>query len=533
MSNNQVTHAENIKKQVNIVPVIMALLIIVSLCIYLVVDPTRADAGIASFKNAAINILSPFYLWLGIAVVGYLLFFVFSKYGSIRLGDEKVEYSTFSWIVMMFCAGMGSSLLYWSVLEWIYYYSAPPLGAPPFSQLAAELSMVYGNFHWSITAWAFFAVGAVPLAQRYYVRKKPGLSLTACCERVIGEKNAKGTMGKIIEIIFIFGILGGHSTTLAFGVPMLCSCFAKLTGMEVSFGMQIGMMLFVTVIFIVSSWIGLEKGLKNLCNWNAYFAIALALFVLVFGPTLFEIKALTNSLAYMFQNFLYMSLWTDPVGNSGFPESWTAFYWAWWLGLGPWMWIFTTKISKGRTIREMILGMVICGSLGCWLYFGTISPTGLFQQLNGNLDLVALLKTEGATGAIVAFISSMPTGNFFVFAWLIVGIMFLATTMDSSSYTLAAATTKNLKENEHPDRKFKMFWALLLTTVPLSFMFANASLTSLQSLAILTALPIGVLTIFVMISGYLYAKEDFGHLSSSEMFALRMQQEKNASSKTA
>ena len=509
----------NVKRQINIFPVALALIIIACLCAYLVINPTGADSTIAKIKTAAINVLTPFYLWIGVASVAYLLYFVFSKYGNIRLGDEKPQFSTFSWIVMMFCAGMGSSLLYWSALEWIYYYSAPPMGAQPFSQLAAELSMVYGNFHWSITAWAFFAVGAVALAQRFYVRKQPGLSLTLCCERVIGEKNAKGAMGQIIEVIFVFGILGGHCTTLAFGVPMLCTCFAFLTGLPDNFTMQICMMLFVTLIFIVSSWVGLEKGMKNLCDWNAYFALGLASFVLIFGPTMFEIKALTNSLGYMFQNFLYMSLWSDPIANGGFPEGWTAFYWAWWLGLGPWMWIFTTKISKGRTMREMILGMVICGSLGCWFYFGTVSAFGLSQQLSGNLDLVSILKEQGATKAIVALVSSLPIGNIIVGLWLVVGIMFLATTMDSSSYTLAAAATKNLGEDEHPARSFKMFWSLLLATVPLSFMYANASLTSLQSLAILTAVPIGFLTIVSMISGYLYAKEDFGHLSAAEMFA--------------
>ncbi len=508
------------KKQINFLPVILALVIIAVLCVSLVVNPIGADAAISDIKTKAVNVLSPFYLWLGIGGVVYLAYFAFSKYGNIRFGAEKPQYSTFSWIVMMFCAGMGSSLLYWSALEWIYYYSAPPMGAAPFSQLAAELSMTYGNFHWSITAWALYAVGAVSLAQRYYVRKKPGLSLTACCERVIGEKNANGVMGKVIEIIFIFGILGGHSTTLAFGVPMLCNNLAALIGVPVSFGMQVGMMLFVTLIFIVSSWIGLEKGLKNLSDWNAYFAIGLAAFVLIFGPTMFQIKSLTNSLGYMFQNFIHMSLWTDPVGNSGFPEGWTAFYWAWWLGLGPWMWIFTTKISKGRTMKEMILGMVICGSLGCWFYFGTVSSFGLYQQLNGNLDLVSILQNEGPTNAITALVSSLPMGKVILAIWLLVGIMFLATTMDSSSYTLATGTTKNLSTNDHPARSFKMFWAFLLTAVPLAFMFAKASLTALQSLAILTAVPIGFLTILTMISGYLYAKEDFGHLTSAEIIQM-------------
>ena len=516
---NATTSVAGAKKQINIIPVALVLVIMAALCVYLVVDPVKADAGISAFKTSAVNVLTPFYLWLGIVVVAYLAYFAFSKYGNIRFGDEKPEYSTFSWVVMMFCAGMGSSLLYWSALEWAYYYSGPPLGAPAFSQVAAELSMVYGNFHWSITAWAFFAVGAVPLALRFYIKKQPGLSLTACCDRVIGEKHANGIVGKAIEIVFVFGILGGHCTTLAFGVPMLCSCFSYLTGIPVTFAMNVGMMMFVTMIFIASSWVGLEKGLKNLSDWNAYCALALAAFVLVFGPTMFEIKALTNSLAYMFQNFLYMSLWSDPIANGGFPEGWTAFYWAWWLGLGPWMWIFTTRISKGRTMRQMILGMVFCGSMGCWFYFGTVSAYGLHQQLSGALDTVKILNEQGATTAIVSLVASLPIGDIIVGFWLIVGILFLATTMDSSSYTLDTAATKNLGTNDHPDRSFKMFWSFLLASVPLAFMFANASLKSLQSLAILTAVPIGFLTLIAMYAGYLYARDEFGHLSGAEMFA--------------
>lgn len=507
----------NQKKEINKIPIILVMVIIFALCITLVMNPVEAGNAIAEFKTSITKILSPFYLWLGVAVVAYLAYFSFSKYGNIRFGGEKPEYRTFSWIVMMFCAGMGSSMMYWAALEWIYYYSAPPMGAEPFSKMAAELSMVYGNFHWSITAWAMFAVGAVALAQRYYIRKKPGLSLTACVDNIIGEKAAKGTVGKIIEIIFVFGILGGHATTLAFGVPMLCDNFSVLTGIPVSFTMQVIMMLLVTLIFIASSWVGLEKGLKNLSDYNAYIAIALALFVLVAGPTMFQIKSITNSLGYMFQNYLHMSLWTDYVGNSGFPEAWTSFYWAWWLGLGPWMWVFTTRISKGRTMREMILGMVICGSLGCWLYFGTVSSFGLYQQLNGHLDLINVMKTLGPDRAVSSLVLSLPLGKIVLAVWFIVGIVFLATTMDSSSYTLAAATTKNLQAGEDPDRMFKMFWSFLLIAIPLAFMFAKASLTALQSLAVLTAVPIAFLAILSMISGYKYAKEDFGDLTAKEI----------------
>lgn len=508
---------ENKKQEINVLPIAVVLTFVFLLCILLILRPIEAGQAIANFKTSITQILSPFYLWLGFAVVIYLGFFSFSKYGNIRFGGEKPEYSTFSWIVMMFCAGMGSSMMYWAAIEWIYYYSAPPMGVEPFSVLAGELSLVYGNFHWSITAWALYAVGAVALAQRYYIRKRPGLSLTGCVDNIIGEKAAKGVWGKIIDIIFVFGILGGHATTLAFGVPMLCNNFSALTGINVSFTMQVVMMLLVTLIFVASSWIGLEKGLKNLSDYNAYIAIALAIFVLVFGPTLFQIKSLTNSLGYMFQNFIHMSLWTDFIRGGGFPEAWTSFYWAWWLGLGPWMWVFTTRISKGRTMREMILGMVICGSLGCWLYFGTIGSFGFYQQMHGNLDLINILKTQGGESAISALVLSLPFGKILLAVWFIVGIVFLATTMDSSSYTLAASTTKNLEVGADPARWFKMFWSGILISTPLAFMFAKASLTALQSLAVLTAVPIAFLTIIAMFSGWKYAKEDFGELSIKEI----------------
>lgn len=505
------------KQKVNVVPIAIVLIFILALCIVLVTNPEGAGAAIATVKTSAINILSPFYQWLGIAVIVYLGYFSFSKYGNIRLGKERAEYSTFSWVVMMFCAGMGSSMLYWSALEWIYYYSAPPMGVPAFSTMAAELSMVYGNFHWSITAWCFYAVGAVSLALRFYIKKKPGLTLTDCCEGAIGEKRAKGLLGKVIEVIFVFGLLGGLATTLALGVPMICDNFSVLTGIPNSFSLNVAVILLVTVIFALSSWIGLEKGMKNLSNWNAYAAIALALFFLIAGPTIFQIKSLTNSLGYMFQNFLHMSLWTDFVADGGFPEAWTSFYWAWWLSLGPWMWVFATKVSKGRTIRQMILGMVAFGSAGCWMYFGTVSSYGLFQQISGNVDLVNIMSTQGAEAAISAMLLSLPWGKVILVIWMIVATLFLATTMDSASFTLAAATTKNLGQNDNPSKLLRLFWALVLTAVPLSFMFADAPLTALQSLAVMTAVPIAFLAILSMISGIKYAKEDFGRHTAAEI----------------
>lgn len=496
-------------QRIDIWPIVAVFAAIAALCVYLVVNP-NAPTAISAFRGSVIKVLCSFYLWLGFAVVLFLGFFVFTKYGSIKLGGGKPEFSTFSWLVMMFCAGMGSSLLYWACIEWAYYYSGPPMGAKPFSQYAAELCAAYPLFHWTITAWGLFTVGAVALGYRYYIKKKPGLSLTLCCERTIGEKAASGWLGKVVDVIFIFGIFGGLACTLAFGVPMLCDNLAKLTGISNGFGLKVGMVIFVSLVFFASSYLGLEKGLKNLCDWNAYFAIALSVFVLIVGPTMFIISSTTNGIGYMLQHFIYMSLWTDPIGKSGFPEGWTSFYWAWWLALGPWMWIFEVKVSKGRTIREMILGIIGAGSIGAILYFGIIGNYGLYLQVNNITDFVAVLNNQGATAAITSLIHSLPMGTLILAIFMIVGIMFLATTLDSASWTLAAATTKNLGETEEPPRGYRMFWSIMLALVPLAFMFAKADLNALQTLAILTAVPIAILCILSMISAIQYVKEDYG-----------------------
>lgn len=504
------------KARIDILPIIATFAIILTLFVSLIINPAGVSGTIANMKTNVANVMSPAFLWLGLIVVIFLVCIAFSKYGNIRLGKEKPEYGTFAWVVMMFCAGMGTSLLYWAGLEWMYYYSAPPMGAEPFSKAAAELSMVYGNFHWSITAWSLYAVGAVALAYRYYVRKKPGLTLTGCCERALGDRLSKGLLSKIIEIMFVFGLLAGLASTLAFGVPMIANNIFTLTGIPDDFRMNVILIIVITVIFAFSTWTGLSKGMQFLSTWSAYIGIALALFVLIAGPTLFEIKSLTNSLGYMFQNFLHMSLWTDFVGGSGFPESWTAFYWAWWLSLGPWMWIFIAKISRGRTLRQMILGVVLAGSAGCWLYFGTLSSYGLYQQLNG-LDLIGIMNTESAPAALSAMLQSLPFGKIFIVVWAIVGVGMLATTMDSAAYTLAAATTKNLGQDEHPARFLKMFWAIMLTLVPLGYMFANAPMEALQGLAVLCATPIAICAILSIVSAIRYVREDYGKKSAQEI----------------
>ncbi|PAB57969.1 BCCT family transporter [Anaeromicrobium sediminis] len=508
--------ATAIRRSIDFVSVSISFLVVLLLGSWLIFKPDSAVETIGAVKASTVKVLSPFYLWLGLGCLVYLLYFSFSKYGHIRFGNGKPEFNTFSWLVMMFCAGMGSSMMLWSVVEPLYYVSGPPLGAEPFSAKAYELAGTYGIFHWTFTAWGLFAVGAIPLCYRFYILKKPGLSLSAACEGVLGDK-ISGPIGKIIEIIVVFGILGGHGTTLVLGIPMIQNNVANLFGLPDTLATGMILIGIVTALFMTSSWLGLDKGMKNLSDWNAYAAIALAVYFLTVGPTLFQINLFTNAIAFMSNNFLSMSLWTDPVNQGGFPEGWTSFYWAWWLALGPWMWIFTTRISRGRTLRQVMLGMLIAGSAGCMLYFGAIGGYTLDLQLGGELDLVASLAEYGQPQTITNLVLTLPLGKIILFVWALIAIVFLATTLDSSSYTLAATTTKGLCEGEHPARMFKLFWAIMLAVIPCSLLFAGASLTAFQSLAVLTATPIAIFTIIALIGGAKWIFRDYGALTREQI----------------
>jgi BCCT family betaine/carnitine transporter len=505
-----------IKRPINLVAVAVVFVVVIILGAWLILRPTEAVDTIGAIQASSVKVLAPFYLWLGLGCLIYLLYFSFSKYGHIRFGNGRPEFKTFNWLVMMFCAGMGSSMMLWAIVEPLYYVSGPPMGAEPFSDKAYELAGTYGIYHWTFIAWALFAVGAIPLCYRFYILKKPGLSLSAACEGVLGDK-IEGPVGKIIEIIVVFGILGGHGTTLVLGIPMIQNNVANLFGVPDTLATGVILIAIVTALFMTSSWLGLDRGMKNLSRYNAYFAIALAVYFLAVGPTLFQLNLFTNAMGYMSNNFIFMSLWTDPITQGLFPEWWTSFYWAWWLALGPWMWIFTTRISRGRSLRQVMLGMLLAGSAGCMLYFASLGGYTLDLQLGGEFDLVATLGEFGQPQTITNVVLTLPMGKIVLFAWAIIAIIFLATTLDSSSYTLAATTTIGLKEGENPARWFKLFWAVMLAVIPVSLLFAGASLKAFQSMAILTAAPIAILTIIALIGGARWILRDYSHLTREQI----------------
>lgn len=478
------------------------------------------------------------YLWFTVFCLALLLWFAYGRYGKLKFGDpeDQPEFSTLSWIGMLFCAGIGTSLMYWATIEWADYYNAPPFGIEPKSAEAAHWAAMYGLFHWGPFAWALYCVPALPIAYAFHNRKIPCLRVSAACRGVIGD-HADGLLGKVIDILFILGLVGGTGTSLGLGTPILSETIGALFGIERTFGSEfisgfLGdkvpdtfcldaiVIIIWTAMFATTVYLGLEKGIKRLADANVYLGFVLCAFVLVFGPTLFIIDTFTNSVGLLATNFVRMAFYTDPVGKSGFPQDWTVFYWAWWIAYAPFMGLFVAKISKGRTIREVVRANLVFGTLGCWMFFALFGNTALYCELNDVVPVTKVMEESSKQAAIVAVVSALPMKWTPLFlkpaVTILILIMFLAmcfiysaTTLQASAYIIAAVASRDLKGGDgEPARWNRLFWALALGGMAIALMYLGG-LPPLQTISLVVAFPLVFIILLSVWSLLRWLKEDF------------------------
>lgn len=475
-----------------------ALVLVLAVSIPLVVFP-EAGATVVNMANEFMTeTFGVLYLFVGLAAFVFLMYVAFSKNGKVKLGakGEPKEFNTFSWAAMMFSAGIGSSILYWGMIEWAYYYQGPPFGLTPESKEAISWSTAYGIFHWGPMAWAIYTLPALPIAYFYYVRRQPVLKISEAVRPVLG-KLVDTPLGVVIDVLFMFGLMGGAGTTLALGTPMIAAGVEDITGIEATMGMQALIMLLCTVIFAASAYSGLKKGIKVLSDINLWLTIFLLSFVFIMGPTLFISNTTFTSIGVILDNFFKMATWLEPFGNLGgyektsFPQTWTIFYWAWWVVYAPFVGLFVARISRGRTIQEMILGTMIYGTVGCMLFFGILGNFGLYLQLSGEFDVIAFMNEAGAPATIIEILHQLPIAKIIVPVFTILAIIFLSTTFDSASFILAAVVQKRV--DSEPLRWNRLFWAFALTLLPLVLMFIGG-LETLQTASIVAGFPV----VFIM-----------------------------------
>ena len=452
--------------------------------------PEQSGQFISALYGWIASNIGVLYQLFGFSVIGFLLWLSFSHYGKIRLGGEedKPDYSLFSWIGMLFCAGTGASLLVWSGVEWAYYIDSPPLGAEPRSVAAIEWASAYGPFHWGVTAWAIYALPTIAIAYQFYVKRVPHLRASTALHSILGPRGENSILGRFVDLAAMIALLGGAGTSLGVIAPTIAASVAELLNMDSSFTLEFVVMSVCITLFGGSVYLGLDKGIRRLSDLNVYLMLGLLLFVLVTGPTLFIVKASLNTLGVMTQNFVRMMTWTDPIAQSGFVEAWSIFYWAWWIAFALPIGVFVTRISRGRTIRQVILGMLTFGSAGCWLFYFILGNYSLSLELDGILSVTGVLHENGMYVAVASVISTLPWNSFALALFVIVSAISVATTYDSASYTLASTATMEIKEGENPARWHRVFWAFILGLLPLFMMFVGG-LDIIRSGVLVASLP--------------------------------------------
>lgn len=494
-------------KQIDKPLMVISLTTIFSIVAGLSLFPEQGNAIAKMLFNILTKQFGEVFLLFGFFSVITLAWLALGKHGKIKLGEGAPQYSFFTYLAMMICAGLGSATVYWAFVEWAYYFMGPPMGIEPYSTQAAEWATSYNMFHWGISAWSLYCIASLPVAYSFHVRKNPQLKLSAVCESIMG-RYYNPVVGKVIDTVFIFSCVGAMGITLGLSVPMVTEGIASLFGVQSSFGMNVGLMLAITALFTVSSYVGIEKGMAKLSDMNTKLAVVFVLLVLIVGPTSFIIDQMTNGYGLMLQNFIRMSLWTDPVEGGSFPTSWTVFYWAYWMTYVPFMALFVTKVSKGRTLKEVIMSMVLGGSAGCFIFFGVLGSYSMSTHLNDLVNVTDMLSNSGGSATVIEVLRTLPFSDLFIVIFAVMSTLFLATTLDSASFTLAATAANQLDEDANPPTSLRLFWCAILAAVPLAMMFIDAPLSTVQTLAIVTSLPL-MIVIFIMLYGFFkWIKED-------------------------
>ncbi|WP_035249879.1 BCCT family transporter [Desulfitobacterium hafniense] len=452
------------------------------------------------------------WLWLlfTLGCVIFSLWLAFGRYGNVKLGgpDDKPQYSNFSWISMMFTGGVGAGLVYWSMAEPIFYLKWPPYWGEAFSAQAAQFSLAYGIFHWGISAWAIFVPGAIAFAYMIYVRKKPYFYPSYACRGILGDR-VDGWLGRAIDIFVIIGLVGGLGTTLGTVVPMIAAVTANMLGVEDSMTVKVGVTLVIAAVFGYSAYSGLNSGIKKLSELNSWLCMGLLAFVMLAGPTLFMLSLYVDSIGVWATNFLRMSLYTDPITKSGFPQDWTVFYWAWWAAWAMYFGLFVARISKGRTIRNVVVNMMIVTTIGCSLFFLVFGGYAVDLQLNQGIALDQTLAEFGGGAVIAQVLNTLPLAVVVIPYFLFVMLIFQATTIDSNAYIISMIGCKEVKKDQESPRWTRLFWCSALAVIGVAIMTVGG-LPVVQLSSVATSVPTIIIIVILGMSLCKWLKEDFG-----------------------
>jgi len=443
--------------------------------------------GVDRILQAALSFITTNLGWLFLfTVMGFVFicfFLAFSRYGTIKLGqpEDKPEYSNLSWFAMLFSAGMGIGLVFWSIAEPLSHFSNPPLGEP-FSQETILVAMRYTFFHWGIHPWAIYGIVGLSLAYFSYRKQLPML-ISSTFAPILG-KGIYGSGGKILDGLAVFATIFGVATSLGLGTMQISSGLSYLFGIPASVTVQVAIIVIITFLFTLSAVAGISKGIKLLSNINLALASMLLLIVFVFGPAGFILELIPRTVGQYLQYFLAMSLNTDPAVRPGWVGSWTVFYWAWWIAWAPFVGGFIARISKGRTIREFVLGVLIAPVMLSFLWMGVFGGAALHLAGVLGQDMVLNVLGDISSGLFV-LLRYYPLTSLISGLALILITIFFITSADSATFVVGMLMSRG---NLEPKNITKIYLGGIQGGIAIVLLLTGG-LTALQAASIIAAFP--------------------------------------------
>lgn len=473
---------------------IASITMVLAFVLFSVLQPELANSIYQWVKQFIEQELGWYYILTVNVVLLVTIGIIISPYGKLRLGndDERPEFSNFTWFAMLFSAAVGTGLLFWSIAEPLTHLQGNPFiamaGVEPNTLPAAQAALRITIFHWGLHGWAIYILVGTILAYFAYRRGLP-MTIRSAFYPVLGER-IYGPIGHAIDLLAIFATLFGTATTLGLGVSQMNAGLNTLFGLEISSTNQVLLVIGVTLAATVSAVTGLKKGIRLLSEWNIHLSMILFAFFILAGPTVFLLTIFTTSVGDYLANIVNMGFWTNPDPESQWQGWWTLFYWGWWLSWGPYVGMFIARISRGRTIREVLLGGMLAATLGATAWIVIFGGTALHLQLFDGADL-ATVANENVTQVLFQTIQALDvswaTGFMTAMATLMI-VTWFVTSADSGTLVICTILAKG---SPHPPQLYRVIWGLGLGATAAVLLLAGG-LVALQTAAIAAALPFSV-----------------------------------------
>jgi len=459
---------------------------LVILSSYVLLDPQGSAKNLLKIYSFFATNFESFFLFFGFITLLILIVIALSPAGkkTIHLVGKK-SYSYFSWCSMLFATGMGAALLYWSTHEWLVYYTNPIDN----NDQNLLTSRSYPFFHWMFTGWALYILPTVAFVFSLMRNSNTPLTFSG-----ILLTRQTGILRVILDVFFIGAILTGAGVGLALSFPLMSAAISKIFNLNQTIFLDFLMLIICMLIVAISVYKGLENGIKKLSNFNIILVIIFLLLILVTGPTKYIVVNTFEPVVYVIKNYLNLSL-----VKSQYSLDWTVFYWAWYIALAPAVGAFIVNISNDKTVRELIFGALIVGSLGTIFHIGILSNVSIYFYENGILDAPKIFLDGSLTthALVIETIASLDFGNIFLILFAIIAVVFLCTTYDSLSYILATASMKNFKDT--PSKNLRVFFAVILMIQPALIMFLGGK-DAFMWLLVIISVPLMFIYLFLIIS---------------------------------